>query len=115
LLTGYAESAESLGESCKAAAIAEQEIAMVYFGDHMNGWGWTFMTLASVLFWVALIIAIVALLRHLNGNNPLGRRSRSNAEELLAQRFARGDIDEAEYRLRLGVLAERADRPSHAS
>ena len=88
---------------------------MRYFGDHMNGWGWTFMALASVLFWVGLITAIVVLMRHLNGNNPLGPRSRSNAEELLAQRFARGDIDEAEYRHRLGVLAERADRPSHVS
>lgn len=88
---------------------------MTYFGDHMNGWGWTFMALGSVLFWMVLIIAIVALMRHLNGNNPLGPRSRSSAEELLAQRFARGDIDEAEYRHRLGVLAERADTASHAS
>ena len=87
----------------------------MYFGDHMSGWGWTFMALGSVLFWVVLIIAIVALVRHLNGNNPVGSGSRSDAEELLAQRFARGEIDETEYRQRLRVLIDRADTPSHSS
>ena len=79
----------------------------MYFGDHMSSWGWAFMGLGSVLFWAVLIIGIVALGRHLKGRNPFGSGSRSSAEELLAQRFARGEIDEAEYRQRLAVLAER--------
>jgi putative membrane protein len=80
---------------------------MMYFGDHMTGWGWVFMGLGSVLFWAALIIGIVVLVRHLNGSNPLGPSNRPSAEEVLAQRFAHGEIDEAEYRQRLAVLADR--------
>ena len=87
----------------------------MYFGDHMSGWGWAFMALGSVLFWVVLIVGIVILVRHLNGDNPFGSGGRSSAENLLAQRFARGEIDEPEYRRRLMVLAEGMDNPSHAS
>jgi len=78
----------------------------MYFGDHMSGWAWVFMGFGSVLFWAALIIGIVALVRHLSGSNQLGG-GRTTAEELLAQRFARGEIDEAEYRQRLATLADR--------
>ena len=66
---------------------------MRYVGDHMSGWGWAFMALGSVLFWGVLIIGIVALLRYLGGSRPFGSGGRSSAEELFAQRFARGDID----------------------
>ena len=85
---------------------------MMYFGDHMSGWGWMFMGFGAVLFWAAVIVGIVVLVRHLNGSNPLGRANRSSAEELLAQRFARGEIDEAEYRQRLTVLAALPRTPS---
>jgi putative membrane protein len=81
---------------------------MMYYGDHMSGWAWVFMGFGSVLLWVALIVGIVALVRHLSGGSPLGFGSRGSAEELLAQRFAHGEIDEAEYRQRMAVLADRA-------
>jgi putative membrane protein len=79
---------------------------MMYLDDHMSGWGWVFMGVGSVLFWAALIVGIVVLVRHLNGS-PLGRNNWPSAEDLLAQRFARGEIDETEYRQRLAVLADR--------
>jgi len=88
---------------------------MIYFGDHLSGWGWAFMAFGSVLFWAVLISGIVALVRSLNGNNAFGSGGRSSAEDLLAQRFARGEIDEADYRQRLKILAEPADAPSHSS
>jgi putative membrane protein len=88
---------------------------MMYFGDHLSGWGWAFMAFGSVLFWAVLIIGIVALVRSLNGNNAYGSGGRSSAEDLLAQRFARGEIDKAHYRQRLRILAEPADAPSHRS
>jgi putative membrane protein len=81
---------------------------MMYYGDHMSGWAWVFMGFGSVLLWVALIVGIVALVRHLSGGSSLGFGSRGSAEELLAQRFAHGEIDEAEYRQRMAVLADRA-------
>ena len=88
---------------------------MRYFGDHLSGWGWAFMAFCSVLCWAVLIIGIVALVRSLNGNNAFGSGGRSSAEDLLAQRFARGEIDEADYRQWLRILAEPADAPSHSS
>ena len=87
---------------------------MMYYGDHMSGWAWGFMGIGSVLLWVALIVGIVALVRHLSGGGALGFGSRSSAEELLAQRFARGEIDEAEYRQRMAVLADRG-QPANRS
>jgi len=45
----------------------------------------------------------------------VGSGGRSTAEDLLAQRFARGEIEEADYRQRLRIPAEPADAPSHSS
>jgi putative membrane protein len=85
---------------------------MMYFGDHTSGWAWVFMGFGSVLFWSALIFGIVVLVRYWKGSNPFAAGSRASAEELLAQRFARGEIDEADYRQRLAVLADRTQSPS---
>ena len=87
---------------------------MMYFGDHMSGWAWVFMGFGSVLLWTALIIGVVALVRYVSGTNRLGSGGHKSAEELLAQRFARGEIDEAEYRQRLAVLADRAQAASRS-
>ena len=86
----------------------------MYYGDHMNGWGWAFMVLGTVLFWAIVIAGIVLLVRRGRRGNSWGS-SRPSPEELLAQRFARGEIDEAEYRQRLAVLAERPQIPSRNS
>lgn len=73
------------------------------YGDHMSGWGWAFMTVGSLLFLALIIVGIAALVRYLGGE-----RDRSgSAGEVLAQRFARGEIDEGEYRHRLDVLRQR--------
>jgi putative membrane protein len=45
---------------------------------------------------------MVTLLRHLNRTGRVEQRL--TAEELLAERFARGEITEQEYRERLDVL-----------
>lgn len=65
-----------------------------------------------MLFWAALIFGIVVLVRYWKGSNLFAVGSRASPEELLAQRFARGEIDEAEYRQRLAVLANRTQTPS---
>jgi putative membrane protein len=86
-------------------------IVVMYDGDHMSGWGWAFMVLGTVLFWALLIAAIVLLVRRA-GRGHFWGSDRPGPEELLAQRFARGEIDEAEYRQRMAVLAERPQTPS---
>lgn len=69
--------------------------------------GWIF-PVVFVIFWVLVIGGIVLLVRYLVHN--LGPRATGashparRAEELLAERFATGEIDEEQYRHRLEVL-----------
>lgn len=68
-----------------------------------GGWLWggsILMTVAMVLFWALLITAVVLAVRYLlsvhgTGSALAGRSSR--AEGLLAERRARGEIDDAAY------------------
>ena len=80
----------------------------------MYGWGWGWggwilMTLAMIVFWGVVITAIVVGVRSVSGgtsqrNHPSSDASR--AESLLAERFARGEIDEEEFRRRMTALRE---------
>ena len=84
---------------------------MYYNTDHMNGWGYGFMTVGTLLFWGLLIFAVYTLFRYF-GSDP-GRSSApaappsapsASAEQILAERFARDEIDAEEYRQRLDTL-----------
>ncbi len=85
---------------------------MFWWGHGMGGWGYLLMTVTTLLFLALVIIAIVALVRYLTrGERRLVDRMTSPvpaAEQLLAERFARGEIDEQEYRRRLEVLREQS-------
>ncbi|MBB5156049.1 SHOCT domain-containing protein [Saccharopolyspora phatthalungensis] len=78
-------------------------------GYGMGVWGLTMMTVSMVLFWALVIVAIVALVRYLQRTGRV-ERGTVTSEELLAERFARGEIDEEEYRRRLTALDERRRR-----
>jgi putative membrane protein len=83
-----------------------------YGGGHMSGWGWAMMAFSSLIFWSILVIAVVLIVRALRDRDARGPRDgSSSAEDILRQRFARGEIDDAEYRQRLQVLGnnEHAD------
>jgi putative membrane protein len=83
---------------------------MMYWNGNMGGWGYVFMVISFVLFWGAVIAAVVLLARALGpGNRGQGPGTSPGsgsayAENLLAERFARGEIDENEYTARLNVL-----------
>jgi putative membrane protein len=68
----------------------------------MGGWGLTLMTIGTVGFWLLRIVGIALLIRHLGRVDRPGPRP--TPERLLAERFARGEIDEEEYRRRLEAL-----------
>lgn len=78
----------------------------MYWNGNIGGWGYVLMAISFVVFWGAVIAAIVLLARAVGP----GRRGRDltagtgYAENLLAERFARGEIDENEYTARLNVL-----------
>ena len=81
---------------------------MMWFGDHMSGWGYALMGVGTLLFWGVIIAGIVVLVRYLSrGDAQGGARAADRpptAEQVLAERFARGEIDEEEYRRRLDTL-----------
>ncbi len=66
--------------------------------DHMNGYGgWGFGWIFMILFWVLIIVAIVALVRWLSVGIAGGSRDKS-ALRILEERYARGEIGEDEFR-----------------
>jgi putative membrane protein len=77
-----------------------------YGWDHMSGWGWFAMT-ASGLLLLVLVVGGIVLLARAGQQQPSQRftpPAPRSAEELLAERFARGEISEDEYRSRLATL-----------
>ena len=89
---------------------------MMFWSDHdMSGWGYAGMAIGMVLFWALIVVGIIALIRHTTGATQTRASSAPplysdyhTPEEMLASRFARGEIDETEYRHRLEVLREAA-------
>jgi len=73
-------------------------------GNGIDGWGYALMTVSMVLFWGLVIFAVVAFVRRSSRGDQSVAAARPTAEQLLAERFARGDIDEHEYRERLDAL-----------
>ncbi|MDH6514397.1 putative membrane protein [Streptomyces sp. SAI-208] len=79
----------------------------VYGNNHdMNGWDWFVMSVGTVLFWALLITVAVLLYRALTRapQQPYPPIAPASPEQLLAERFARGEIDEDEYWRRRSVL-----------
>jgi putative membrane protein len=74
---------------------------MMWYGWGSGGWGaWLLMTLMMLVFWGGLIALVVWAIR------GFGRPSepRNDAESILEERFARGEIDADELESRRKVL-----------
>lgn len=79
---------------------------MVFWYDHdLTGWGWFAMSAGMILFWALIITVAVLLFRSLNSPHEHTHTLPAPApEDILRERFARGEIDEEEYRRRLSAL-----------
>jgi putative membrane protein len=80
---------------------------MWYWNGGWNWWGWLEMTVFMVIFWGLMIWGIVTLVRYLNAPGPRDTSSgerRITPEAILAERFARGEIDEGEYAHKRDIL-----------
>ncbi|MFE8946895.1 SHOCT domain-containing protein [Streptomyces sp. NPDC007856] len=85
---------------------------MFWYGHGMNGWGWFVMSLSTLLFWALILTVGVLLFRALARPTPPGgghsswqkAPSGSGPEQILAERYARGEIDDEEYHRRLATL-----------
>lgn len=69
--------------------------------DGWSWWGWVAMTVGMVAFWGLVVWVILPFVRSPSAAPSAVVRS---AEDLLAERFAAGIIDESEYRSRLEAL-----------
>lgn len=80
---------------------------MMYWGNGMGGWGMALMGISGLLFW-GLIIAGIVLMVRTTGHGTQTATAATQAptpQQVLADRFARGEIDGEEYALRLQVLS----------
>jgi len=77
---------------------------MWWYGPGMSGWGLALMSVGMVLFWTLIVLAVIAIARYLRTGGDRPPEARPTPEELLAKRFARGEIDEQEYHQRLNAL-----------
>lgn len=87
---------------------------MMFWYDHnLSAWGWVGMVLTMIAFWGLVVAAVVWLLRGTGNDDRRPTRPQDRGpEQLLAERFARGEIDAAEYRDRLAALRGEARAPT---
>ena len=86
-----------------------------YGSDSWGAGGWVLMALLMLGFWSVVVFGVIAVIRSLQ-DNPQGRPSQAppptpptapppnDAERLLAERFARGEIDAEEFTARRDLL-----------
>jgi len=81
-----------------------------------TGW-WVLMIFGMIVFWSAIVIGLVAVLRHYRAgpggfgtlHGPRGPSSPappSSAVDILKERFAKGELTEEQYSRRLALLRE---------
>ncbi|WP_327347450.1 SHOCT domain-containing protein [Streptomyces europaeiscabiei] len=79
---------------------------MMFWYDHdVSGWGWFGMSVGMVLFWALIITALVLVFRAANQpHEHTHTPATPTPQQILEERFARGEIDEEEYRRRVDAL-----------
>jgi putative membrane protein len=86
-------------------AFARSEEAVVMMSWNDSGWGWFWMAFGMLIFWGLVAWVVVALVRSSSTPpTPPPAERGSRAEAILAERFARGEIDATEYHERLREL-----------
>jgi putative membrane protein len=74
------------------------------YAGMMGGFGWLMMTGTTIVVLALLGLGAYLLIR---ATRPSGAATTSSADQILAERFARGEIDETEYQQRLATLRNR--------
>jgi putative membrane protein len=82
---------------------------MWWYGPGISGWAFAIMSVGMVLFWTLIVLGVIAVARYLLTGRDRPPAAPPTPEQLLAERFARGEIDEQEYHQRLTALHGRPD------
>jgi len=81
----------------------------MYFDHDMGWWGYAGMVIGMVVFSAAILFGIiVAVIYAVRDRSAIAPPPPPTATEILAARFARGEIDEAEYGHRMALLRSSA-------
>ena len=84
---------------------------MMWWNDGMGygmGWGgWVLMAVVMVAFWGLVVAGVFALFHSMRTDRTAPFDPDARAREILDERFARGEIDAEEYRLRRDELGAR--------
>jgi putative membrane protein len=83
---------------------------MMWWSDGTSWWGWLLMSLGMVAFWGGLIWLAWYAVTH-SSTGEQSAPSSSSPEQILDERFARGEINADEFRARRDALRD-ADRPA---
>jgi putative membrane protein len=77
-----------------------------WYGNEHGTIAWIVMALVMIVFWGGLIAVAVTLLRrpHAANQPEAVKPPHYDAEKILSERFAHGDIDEAEFKARRAAL-----------
>lgn len=80
---------------------------MWWHGD-WTWWGWLAMTGSMLLFWALLIAGVVWAIRSIQTGNTT---SRVDPRDILRERFARGEINEEDFRRAMNTLHDAGHGP----
>lgn len=83
---------------------------MYWYGNDINGWGYPLMIIGMVGFAGVVATGVVLLVRHSGRSERTGGAAPAHhtPQQVLAERFTRGDIEEDEYTGRLAALHQHA-------
>lgn len=77
---------------------------MDWYGDSPGWGGWFMMMLMMVPLWALLVLGAMALYRSFRDDDKQPPPGRDSAEQVLRERFARGEIDGEQYARQQAVL-----------
>jgi putative membrane protein len=89
--------------------LVKETAMMMWYGNDMSGWGYGLMIIGMVIFWTLVVAGIVALVRYAGASgsttNSVPQHHGPTPQQILADRYARGDIDDEEYTRRMKTLS----------
>jgi len=74
---------------------------MMWWND--SGWSWLAMTISMIVFWALVASVVLTVIRSNRTADAIGPGP-ADPEQILKERFARGEIDVEEYDRRREVL-----------
>jgi putative membrane protein len=99
---------DSADHCIEVIAMASVLAQMMDWGDTHGGDGWAWLWIGGFAFMVLVVVlGVVLIVRFTSPSSPSSSRTeetRRFAEDVLADRLARGEIDPVEYRDRLDAL-----------